>query len=239
MMNTDTSKAFDCEINPVYCQTRLEKTEREVLGRNKVVSLFDDDHAADQLKILDTRILNKLEETGGNTLLVTSPGRQEGKTLTAINLAVSFSQKVDRTVLLVDADLRLPSIHRYLGMPRQKGLSDYLLREAEISDLLINPDIAKLVFLPAGRPLPNPSEHLGSPRMKELVREMKTRYPERLIIFDSPPLLSFADTLIFSSMVDGILLVVEAEKTLAADIEKTMGLLRDKPLIGTVFNKAR
>ena len=87
--------------------------------------------------------------------------------------------------------------------------------------------------------LPNPSEHLGSPRMKELVREMKTRYPERLIIFDSPPLLSFADTLIFSSMVDGILLVVEAEKTLAADIEKTMGLLRDKPLIGTVFNKAR
>jgi Mrp family chromosome partitioning ATPase len=126
-----------------------------------------------------------------------------------------------------------------MGMPLFNGLSDYLLREAEIPELLVHPDIDKLVFLPSGRPLPNPSEHLGSPRMKELVREMKTRYPERLIIFDTPPLLSYADTLVFSAMVDGIVLVVEAEKTSTRDIEKTMDLLRDKPLIGTVYNKAR
>jgi protein-tyrosine kinase len=162
------------DVNPVYSSTRRELTDREVLRRNKIIALIHEDSAVDQLKILYTQVLNRLEETGGNSLLVTSPGPKEGKTLTAINLAISLSQKIDRTVLLVDADLRSPSIHKYLGLHPLKGLSEYLLREAEIPELLINPDIAKLVFLPGGRPLPNSTELLASPRMKDLVQQMKS-----------------------------------------------------------------
>lgn len=227
------------EVNPVYTKTRRQKINKETLRRNKVVSLFQDDPSVDQMKILYTQILNRLQERGGNSVLVTSPGHGEGKTLTAVNLAISMSLKVDLTVLLVDADLRTPSINGLLGFNALKGLSEYLLREAEIPELLVNPDIAKLVVLPGGRSLPNSTELLGSPRMKELVLGMKSRYPERIIIFDCPPLLTSADTMVFSPFVDGVVLVVEAEKTTSGDVEKAMELLRGKPFLGTVLNKAR
>lgn len=226
------------EVNPVYCQTRTEMVDKNLLKRNRVVSFFNNGAIADQLKILDAQVLDKLNEINGNSLIITSPGSGEGKTLTSINLAVSFSQKVDKTVMLIDADLRAPSIHNVLGINVNKGLSDFLLGEAAIPELLINPGIAKMVFLPGGRPIENSTSLLGSPKMKMFVDEIKTKYQDRLIIFDSPSILSSADTLVFSSFVDGIILVAEAEKTTAKDIGKAVELLKDKPLIGTVFNKA-
>ena len=191
------------------------------------------------IKIMRTRILNLLEKTGGNSLLVTSPLPGEGKTLTAINLAISISHEIDRTTLLVDADLRSPMINKYFGIPEGKGLSDYLRGKADIPDLLINPGIEKLTILPGGSPIPNSSELLGAPRMESLVAEMKKRYPDRFLIFDSSSLLTTADPLVFSRYIDGILLVVEAEKTPKADIEKAREMLKDKPVLGTVFNKEK
>ncbi|MGD9160005.1 MAG: polysaccharide biosynthesis tyrosine autokinase [Desulfobacteraceae bacterium] len=237
-MNETNTSEYGYEINPVYSRTRQESIDEETLRKNRIVSLFDGDIVSDQLKIIDTQVLNSLGEKNGNSIIVTSPGQGEGKTLTSINLAISLSQKIDRTVLLVDTDLRKPTIHNYMGIQTKKGLSDYLLGEAGIPDLLINPGIAKLVFLPGGRPISNSTVLLGSPKMKMLVDELKSKYPERIIIFDTPALLTSADTLVFSSLVDGILLVVEAEKTPKKDIEKAVSLLKDKPLIGTVFNKA-
>jgi len=234
-----TVKQDTGEVNPIYSITRHVKIDHNILMRNKVVSVFQDNPILDQLKILYTQVLNRLEERGGNNLLITSPGYKEGKTLIAINLAISLSLKIDRTVLLVDADLRTPSVHSYMGFAAQRGLSEYLMREADIPELLINPDISKLVILPGGRPLPNSTELLGSPRMKELVQQMKSRYPDRIIIFDCPPLLSSADTLAFIPFVDGIVLVAESEKTTTDDLEKSMGLLGNKPLLGTVFNKVK
>jgi protein-tyrosine kinase len=122
----------------------------------------------------------------------------------------------------------------------EEGLSNYLLDQAELQDLLINPGIERLVLLPAGRPLPNSAEMLGSPRMETLVNDIKCRYPaDRVVIFDSSSLLTSADPLVLTRYVDGILLIVEEEKTTTEDLKKTMELLKDTPVIGTVMNKTR
>ncbi|MGD8389019.1 MAG: hypothetical protein PVG49_17870 [Desulfobacteraceae bacterium] len=227
------------EVNPAYTKTRSVPVNPDVLKRNKVFAFFQGHPMADSLKILQTQVLGRLEALGGNTIMVTSANRAEGKTLMAVNLAVSMARELNRTVLLVDTNLRNPSILEVMGMEPQRGLSDYLLKEAEIPDLLIHPGIQKLVLLPAGRPLPHSAELLGSPRMDALVREMRERYPERLVLFDTPALLSSADALAFSRFVDGILLVAETEKTRRQEIKRMTELLEGKPVLGTVLNKTR
>jgi protein-tyrosine kinase len=227
------------DIRPVYMRTKVVEADPRRLRRNKVVSLFPENLMADQIKILRTQILKKMEELEGNSLLVTSSKPREGKTVTAINLAVSISLELDRTVMLVDADLRTPAVHRYLGFDSEGGLSDYLVHRTDIGNFMISPGIEKLTVLPAGKPLPNSSELLGAPRMESLVREMKARYAERFLIFDSPSLLTFADPLAFSRFIDGVLFVVEAEKSTRRDLKRSLDLLKGKPLVGTVLNKVR
>lgn len=228
------------DVSCTYTTTRVEATDPGLLDRNKVITLCHKDAMTDQTKILRAQVLNSLKEIGGNSLLITSAREGEGKTLTAINLAVSISHELDRTVLLIDADLRKPSIHRFFGIRNNGGLSDFLLNRAEIPDVLVNPGLEKLTMILGGKPLPNSSELLGSPRMEAMVMEVKARYCEdRMVIFDSPSLLSCADPLVLSQFVDGILLVVEAEKTPSGDIERALELLKDRPVIGTILNKAR
>lgn len=228
-----------CDVNPVYCQTNVVRTDPHILLRNRIVSLSHGEGLSDQIKILQAQVLSEMERIPGNTMLITSPNPSEGKTITAINLAISMSHKLDRTVLLVDAHLRSPAVHRYLGLPAGAGLSDYLLREANLPDLFINPGIEKMVLLPAGRPLANSAELLASPRMESLVKEMKDRYPDRFLIFDASSLLTGADALVLAPFMDGLLLIVEAEKTAAKDVEKSLDLLKGRKLLGTVLNKAR
>lgn len=227
------------DVNPTYSRTSVIRTDSRILQRNRIVSLCHGNEVGDRVKLLQTQVLAEMESIPGNTMLVTSPKPGEGKTVTAINLAISISHKLDRTVLLVDANLRSPAVHQYLGIPAGAGLSDYLLRDAELPDLFINPGIEKLVLLPAGKPLANSAELLGSPRMESLVKEMKTRYPDRFLIFDSPSLLTAADALVMARFMDGVLLVVEAEKTTAKDYERSVELLKDKRVLGAVLNKAR
>jgi len=227
------------ETRPAYWRTRILPVEEEILRRNKIVSRFPEEAMTDQINLLRTQVLHRMERLGGNTLLVASANHGEGRTFTCLNLAISISHELNQTVLLVDADLRRPSVNRLLGLESRKGLSDYLLGTAEIPDLLLNPGMDKCVVLPAGRPLPNSAELLGSPRMNALVREMKDRYPDRFILFDGPPLLACADSLVISRILDGVLLVTEAEKTPAKDLLRAMDLLKDRPVIGAVLNKAR
>ena len=236
----------DGEVHVTYTQTRVIPIDPQILKKNKVISLFHEDRMTDQLKILRTHILARLREMGGNSLLVTSANPGEGKTFTSINLAISIAQELSRTVLLVDADLRPPSeTHHnlssdFFGVNVGQGLSDYLLRQAEIQDLMFNPGIEKLTILPAGRPLPNSAEHLGSARMATLAEELKTRYnDDRIVIIDSPSLLTCSDPMVLSRFVGGILLVVESEKTPADDLKRAMERLKDKPVLGTLLNKAK
>lgn len=229
---------FD-KVNPTYHHTQVQNIDFENLEKNKIISICHGNEVADRIKILRTQILQSLKKLHGNSLLIASANPGEGRTVTAINLAIALSQQIDGTVLLVDADLRKPSVHSLLGLDVERGLSDYLRRKAEIPELMINPGIPRLVVLPGGKPLPNSSELLGAPQMQYLVQEMKERYSDRFIIFDSSPILTSADPLVLSRFVDGILMVVEAEKTNKEDLQRAIELLRDKPIIGTVFNKVK
>ena len=180
---TETECRPELEIR--YSETKIKKIDDRILRKGKVISLFHDIDKIDQIKTLRTQILSYLNEVNGNSILITSANPYEGKTFTAINLGVSIAQELDRTVLLVDTDLRKHTRHHkdfaidFFGTDMNEGLSNYLLGQAEIPDLLINPGIEKLVLLPAGRPLPNSAELLGSPRMVMLVNEIKNRYADQ------------------------------------------------------------
>ena len=234
------------EIEVCYSDTKIKKIEERRLKKGKVISLFHDIEEIDEIKTLRTQVLNHLNKVGGSSILITSSNPYEGKTFTAINLGVSIAQELDRTVLIIDADLRKHNgKHKnfatgFFGIDMDEGLSNYLLGQAEIPDLLVNPGIERLVLLPAGRPLPNSAELLGSPRMVRLVNDIKSRYSDdRVIIFDSSSVLTSADPLVLTRYVDGILLVVEHEKTTADQLKKSMELLKDKPVFGTIMNKSR
>ena len=202
------------------------------------MTLLDNPEVMDCYNLLRTQVLHRTRPKGHNTIMVTSVVDGEGKTITAINLAVSIAREVKQTVLLVDTDFRNPTVHHYLGCNTDQGLSDYLRQDAPIAELLLNPGLAKMVVLPAGRPFHGSTEMLGSPKMEKLVEEMKRRYPERYVIFDCPPILAVPDTLIFSSYVDGVIMVVEAGRTPKEQIRKAVELLEGRNIVGVVMNKA-
>ena len=142
-------------------------------------------------------------------------------------------------MLIVDANLRHPSVHGYFGIQPKYGLSDYLSDDVELSDVLVNPKgINHFVILPAGTPTAMSSELLKSPKMCNLVEELTTRYPKRIIIFDLPPVLETADALSFVPCVDAALLVLEDDETKEADLTRTVELLSVTNIIGTVLNKS-
>lgn len=227
------------EIN--YTVTRTVAVDRETMRRNRLIAGGGEvaDAVAEGFKLLRTHILQDTKAENKNTLMITGPQPGEGKTLTAINLAISIAQEVNQTVLLVDADLRSPSVHRYFGLETQEGLVDYLTAGVPIRDLLIHPQgLAKLVILPGGAPAANAAELINSPLMADLVQELKHYYPNRYVLFDLPPLLTFADSLAFAPLVDAILVVVEAWKTSRKDIERCQEMLKKFNLLGFVLNKA-
>ena len=229
-----------------YSKTKVQKIENNVLKKGKVISHFYDTEQIDQIKTLRTQILNSLDKINGNSFLVTSANPYEGKTFTSINLGVSIAQEMQRTVLIVDCDLKTHTkkhkqfAQDFFGLKITNGLSDYLLGNAEIADILLNPGIERLVIVPAGTGLPNSAELLSSPKMAALVGDFKNRYPsDRIIIYDCSALLAHTDSLVMTKYVDGILLVVEEKRTSTDQIKKVMELLKDKPVIGSIINKIR
>jgi protein-tyrosine kinase len=224
-----------------YTITRTVRVEPEVMRRNRLIAGGGEVEAAvaEGYKLLRTHILQRTKAGGHNALMITSPQPGEGKTLTAINLAISIAQEVNQTVLLVDADLRSPAVHKYFGLPRGEGLVDYLTAGAPISELFIHPEgIAKLVLLPGGRPAARAAELINSPLMADLVVELRSFYPNRYVLFDLPPLLAYADALAFAPLVDGIIMVVEAGRTAREDIERCREMLGKFNLLGFVLNKS-
>jgi non-specific protein-tyrosine kinase len=169
--------------------------------------------------------------------MITSALPGEGKTLTAINLAFSIAREFQQTVLLVDCDFRNQAVQEYLGFPGDRGLIDYLAGNRPMSEIIIWPGVEKVTVISGGRTVQESSELLGSPRMKELVAEMKTRYPDRYILFDLPPVLSGADALSFASQVDHIVLVVEAGRTPREEVQRALGLLPREKVLGLVLNR--
>jgi protein-tyrosine kinase len=220
-----------------YTYTRKVAVDMDSLRRNRLIVEGSDKTLGEAYRLLRTHILHRTKPEGRNTLMFTGPRPDEGKTLTTINLAIAISQKVGQTVLLVDGDLRTPSIHRYLDLPSGPGLIDYLISGYPIADSLVHPEgLTNLVVLPGGQPTPHAIELLSSPVMVDLVRELKHFYPDRYVLFDLPPLI-YADPLAFAPLVDGIILVVEAGGTPREEITRSLEMLKEFPVLGLVLNK--
>ncbi len=222
-----------------YRETRVLAPETKLLENHRIVAGLGYHELADTFRVLRTRILHRLDAEHFTTLGVTSANRGEGKTLTATNLAISLALNVTRTVLLVDLDFRAPRVHRYLGIDPQPGLVDYLENAVPLANCLVNPGIERLVVLPAGRPVPGSSELLSTPRMTHLADELKTRYADRIVIYDFPPVLASDDALTFMHHVDCCLLVVAEGGTAKPDLLQALDFMEGVPIIGTVLNKSK
>jgi exopolysaccharide/PEP-CTERM locus tyrosine autokinase len=205
--------------------------------RNIVCITDPSSGTAEQYKKLRAKILNLTAKNFLNTIMVTSPDMGDGKSITAMNLAATLAQKMDYTVLLIDADLRHPSILKLLGIKSNYGLSDYLVGKVDLPDILIKTGIGKLVIMPAGNATENSVELLSSEAMKRLVHEIKHRYKDRYIIFDAPPIIAVADTLPLSNYVDGVLLVIQAARTTPKTALHAISQIKGSNILGVVFNK--
>ena len=225
-------------VSPSYTRSRSVTLDPAVLNANRcILNRVPDSVEVDAYRVLRTKILQMCKEKGGNTIMITSAVPGEGKTLNAINLAITLAKEFLQTVLLVDCDLRRQSIHRYLGYKSEKGLIDYLLNDAPISDLITWPGVEKLTVISGGRPICGSCELLGSQRMKELVADMKSRYPDRYVIFDVPPLLAGADALTFAPLVDHVVVVVREGETSTPNIKKALHMLPKEKVLGLVLNR--
>lgn len=176
------------------------------------------------------------EDRFRNLLMVTSAITGEGKSLTAANLAITMAQEYDLTVLLIDADLRRPSIHTFLGFEQTIGLSDCLQDGIDIGDAIIKTNISKLSVISAGREVGKPLELFASKKMQELMAEIKHRYNDRYVIIDTPPLLPFAETRSLAQIVDGIVLVIQEGVTPQESVLEAKEVLKGCPILGVVLN---
>ncbi len=175
----------------------------------------------------------------GNLIMVTSALPGEGKTYCAINLAISMAMEMERTVLLVDADVARPRVPEYLGLQADRGLLDVLRdKDLHLSDLLIRTDIAKLTVLPAGRTYKRATELLASSAMTQLVEDIGNRYPDRIIVFDSPPLLATSEASVLASHMGQIVLVVESERTPQEAVREAINHIQSCEVVGLLLNKA-
>jgi protein-tyrosine kinase len=221
-----------------YTRTRVLEVTPQVLERHRLASVRNDT-SADPFRLLRTQILMQMRQNGWQTLALTSPNKGAGKSTVSLNLAMSFAMEADYTALLVDADLRDPDVRHMLELEPGPGLVDYLLGDAAIEDLLIHPNVGNLVVLPGGAPVANTSELMRSPAMANMIREMRGRYSDRLIVFDVPPVLASADTLALSAYMDVTILLVEECKTRRDDVQRSCELLSGSNLLGIVLNKSR
>lgn len=223
----------------VYSSTRTISLPDQAIRAYPLIAGSEEGEFVDAYKMLRAQVIRQLNQKGWNVLGVTSPTAHEGKTLTAVNLSLALAMDLAHTVLLVDADMGHPAVHRAFGMEHAQGLTEYLFDESPISQLLIHPGIGRLVFLPGGRAIKNSAEALASPKMAALAQELKHRYPSRFILFDLPPLLSRADVLGFSPHLDALLLVAEEGRTSSADVEQALTAIGGSvPILGGVLNKS-
>jgi exopolysaccharide/PEP-CTERM locus tyrosine autokinase len=212
-------------------------TPDDIILDEKLVSFFQPSSmVAEQFKRLRTHIIRPGLENSAKTILVTSTVAGEGKSLIAVNLAITIATELHSHALLVDCDLRNPSLSRMFGLQEKKGLSNYLRGEAEIPDLLIKTSVDKLTVFSGGSIQENPVELIGSNRMKSLVKDLKSRYDDRYIIIDSSPLLATTEPSVLNEMVDGIILVIKSGETPRESVHQAIKLLKKEKILGVVLN---
>ncbi|ODS91939.1 MAG: protein tyrosine kinase [Comamonas sp. SCN 65-56] len=224
------------EVN--YTQTEIVRLDRATLERNRIVAFEKTNPDNWVYDVLRTQVLQKMDEKGWRTLAITSPTVGSGKTVTAINLAISIAHHTQRTAMLVDFDLRRPRVGTYLGVRKTPSLSEVLTGKAQLADAMVNPDLPRLVVLPTSRPVPHAAEVLSSVVVRSMVADLRERYADRIVIFDLPPVMAGDDVMALLPSVDAVLLVVGNGDSTRKEIEESMRHLPPEQLLGVVLNKA-
>lgn len=198
----------------------------------------------DEFRVLKRPVIDNARGRGasavknGNLVMVTSSLPGEGKSFSSINLAMSLAQEQDSTVLLVDADVARPSVMRMFGLKPARGLMDVLSGEAKLPEVLLKTNVDKLTLLPAGMPHERATEMLASRSMAALLREMGSRYEDRIIVFDSPPLLATTEARVLATHMGQVLVVVEAERISTGILRQALSTIEACPVKLMVLNKA-
>jgi Mrp family chromosome partitioning ATPase len=222
-----------------YATTKTFPPSASLFESNRIIDISNAGPAESAFRMLRTQVLQRLNENNWRSLAVFSPSSDDGKTTTAINLAISLANDHMHTVLLVDLDLKRPTIASKLGISPHKGIDDLLRGDTGLEECLYHPEgIERLVLLPARGAMAHSSEALAGPRARELVSELHGRYADRILVFDLPPILEADDALAFAPLVECGLVVVAEGATRREDLLQCMELLRKTPVIGTVLNRA-
>lgn len=225
----------------LFARTQVAPLDKSRVRVNRLLLPGVVGDAAYAFKMLRTQVLQRLRQRNWNTLAVVSPAPEDGKTFTAINLAIAISGDTNVTSLLVDLDLRRPRIHTRFGIDAGVGITQVLRGEAELSDALVNPEgYERLLLLPGGEgSVHNSSELLSTERAQDIFRDIKLRYHNRIVIYDLPPVLGADDALSFMPQVDAALVVVGDGRTRRDDLLRLFEIMGHVPVLGTVLNGAR
>jgi non-specific protein-tyrosine kinase len=223
-------------VSPTYSVSKKLTLDPSHLERQRCIAYWWVAREIESYRLLRTQILQRIPDNKGAVVMVTSAEAGTGKSLTAVNLAMTCAKEFNQTVLLVDCDLRNQTVHRLLGYEQDKGLVDHLVRDCPISELIVWPGIEKMTVISGGATIHGSSELLSSQRMRELIQDMKHRYPNRLIIFDVPAVLDGADAAVLAPLVDHILMVVRAGDTRTDQIKSALNLLPRERILGYVLN---
>jgi Mrp family chromosome partitioning ATPase len=233
------SPAPTSEIDDIsYRQTRVVKLNPHHLEKHRIVALNKSDLSSVSFDLLRTQVLQKMEEHGWRTLAIVSPVPECGKTVVAINLAISIAHHTNKTAMLVDFDLRKPKVAEYLGLPDGPSLNEVLEGETDASEAFVNPGMPKLVVMPTSRPIRKSAEILASAKVKQLVCDLRDRYKERVVIFDLPPLLSVDDAIAVLPQIDCVLMVVGNGMVTKHEMDESLRHLHSTHLLGVILNKA-
>jgi capsular exopolysaccharide synthesis family protein len=220
-----------------YVNTRVVELDPVHLETQRIVA-FNKSHPANwAFDVLRTQVLQKMDQNGWRTLAITSPTLESGKSVVAINLAISIAHQTQRTAMLVDFDLRSPAIARYLGLPTQTSLNEVFDGSAQVADALVNPGLPRLVVLPTQRPVPKSSELLSSRKVGHIITDLRDRYQDRIVIFDLPPVLAADDVIAVLPRIDCVLMVIGSGMSSQKEIEDAMRHMGSANLLGVALNK--
>lgn len=229
----------DDELKSIaYSNTAVVQLDPAHLETHRIVSHNKHDPSSWFFDSLRTQVLQTMEENNWRTLAIISPTPAAGKTVVAINLAISIAQQPQKTAMLVDFDLRKPRVAQYMGIKQEKSINNFLAGEVDISEIIVNPGIPRLTIVPTNKAVKQSSETLSSNSIKQLIIELKERYNSRIVIFDLPPILNADDAMVVLPQVDCVLLVVGDGQHSESDIADTMRLLTKSNILGVVVNKA-
>jgi protein-tyrosine kinase len=231
---TTTSVAAEVQAR----QFALAPPDPEAMERNHILLALSDVAVSRAYKILRTRVLQRMRAKNWNSVGITGTSSGEGKSLTAINLALALAQDVNTWVFLVDLDLQRPQVGAYLGMRFERGLTDYLTGHAEIDQIIYDTGVKRLAVVPNAHPVEQSSEYLSAPRMTEFIAALEAEQPRRIVIFDMPPLLVSDDVLAFAPRLDTTLLVVSQGQTVRRTLSNAREVLSEMNVMGVVLNRS-